>query len=154
MKLLERPAATLTDEPPESRVLIVSRGSSTGEAAASPGRVCRPRCPWRRRNRGRCAWDRWRCHAQHGLPTATEPSRRRRGGARPRNAVVAATGGAARQAVTPGDYEYTVCTTLRVVDLVTGRQLSFAQAPGTLGWVPPPTTDANLSSGGGELAAE
>lgn len=57
-------------------------------------------------------------------------------------------------AATPGDYEYTVCTTLRVVDLVTGRRLSFAQAPGTLGWVPPPTTDANLSSGGGKLAAE
>jgi hypothetical protein len=55
---------------------------------------------------------------------------------------------------TPGGYAYTFCKRLRVVDLVTGRRLSFPAPPGTGGWVPPPTTVHDLSPNGGELAAE
>lgn len=61
---------------------------------------------------------------------------------------------------TPGNYEYTVCRTLRVVDLVTGGRRSFPAQPGTVGWVPlgvyetGHVRDAGFAPGGGELAAE
>lgn len=60
---------------------------------------------------------------------------------------------------TPGNYEYTVCTTLRVVDLFNGKGRSFAAPDGTVGWAPLGlgtgyVRDAGFSLGGAKLAAE
>jgi hypothetical protein len=50
---------------------------------------------------------------------------------------------------------FDVCRTLRVIDVVTSRRISFAAPPGTLGWVPEGfNLDSVIAPGNGAIAVE